>query len=55
MTDQANPGTVLVTGATGLVGKRLVPTLLARGATVRVLTRDLASGAAALDPRALRR
>ncbi|MGI9589877.1 MAG: TIGR01777 family oxidoreductase [Myxococcota bacterium] len=53
MTDQPNPGTVLVTGATGLVGKRLVPTLLARGASVRVLTRDLASGAAALDPRAL--
>lgn len=53
MTDDRKPGAVLVTGATGLVGKRLVATLLARGGAVRVLTRDLASGAAALDPRAL--
>jgi len=31
---------ILVTGATGNVGKELVPQLLARGANVRVLTRD---------------
>jgi hypothetical protein len=36
---------VLVTGATGLVGARLIPTLQARGTTVRVLSRD--PGAAA--------
>lgn len=53
MTESSKPESVLVTGATGLVGKRLVPALLARGSAVRVLTRDLASGAAALDPRAL--
>lgn len=53
MDETKSPGSVLVTGATGLVGGRLVPTLLARGESVRVLTRDLASGAAALDPRAL--
>jgi uncharacterized protein YbjT (DUF2867 family) len=33
-------GTVLVTGATGYVGGRLVPRLLARGRRVRVLVRD---------------
>ena len=32
--------TVLVTGATGYVGGRLVPALLAKGYTVRVLVRD---------------
>ncbi len=53
MDDTRSPRTVLMTGATGLVGRRLVPRLLARGDSVRVLTRDLAAGAAALDPRAL--
>jgi uncharacterized protein YbjT (DUF2867 family) len=36
----ATPGVVLVTGATGYVGGRLVPALLARGRRVRVLVRD---------------
>jgi len=33
-------GTILVTGATGYIGGRLVPELLARGYTVRVLMRE---------------
>jgi len=33
-------GTVLVTGATGYIGGRLVPHLLERGYSVRVLARD---------------
>jgi uncharacterized protein YbjT (DUF2867 family) len=37
-------GTVLVTGATGYVGGRLVPELLARGYSVRVLVRAAAPG-----------
>lgn len=32
--------TILVTGATGTVGSALIPGLLARGATVRAMTRD---------------
>ncbi len=36
----ASPGIVLVTGATGYVGGRLVPRLLASGRHVRVLVRD---------------
>jgi uncharacterized protein YbjT (DUF2867 family) len=35
-----NTPTVLVTGATGTVGSALVPALLARGATVRAMTRN---------------
>lgn len=35
-----SPQTVLVTGATGYVGGRLIPLLLARGHHVRVLVRD---------------
>jgi uncharacterized protein (TIGR01777 family) len=53
LNDAQSPGSVLVTGATGLVGRRLLDALLARGSAVRVLTRDLSRGAAALDPRAL--
>jgi uncharacterized protein YbjT (DUF2867 family) len=36
----SNPRTVLVTGATGYVGGRLVPRLVAAGATVRVFVRN---------------
>ena len=35
--------TVLVTGATGFIGRRLVPELVERGATVRAMTRRPAS------------
>jgi uncharacterized protein (TIGR01777 family) len=42
-------GPVLVSGATGLVGRRLVTALLHEGASVRALTRTPAG--AALDPR----
>lgn len=41
-------GSVLVSGATGLVGRRLVPALLAEGRAVRVLSRDGARAAASL-------
>lgn len=34
------PATILVTGATGYIGGRLAPRLLAQGYTVRVLARD---------------
>ena len=34
-----SPSSVLVTGATGFVGKRLVPTLVEQGRTVRAMTR----------------
>ena len=36
----ATPQRVLVTGATGYIGGRLVPRLLARGYQVRVLVRS---------------
>lgn len=38
MSDDARP-TVLVTGATGFIGRRLVPELVERGMTVRAMTR----------------
>lgn len=41
---------ILVTGATGNIGKELVPQLLAKGEAVRVVTRDAAK-VAALDPK----
>ena len=41
---QLSLGTILVTGATGYVGGRLVPELLARGYAVRVLVRAAAPG-----------
>ena len=34
-----NTETILVTGATGLIGKRLIPVLLASGKTLVVLSR----------------
>jgi uncharacterized protein (TIGR01777 family) len=42
-----------VSGATGLVGRRLVASLLSDGLVVRALTRDLKAASARLDPRAL--
>ncbi|WP_041987834.1 NAD(P)H-binding protein [Streptomyces sp. AcH 505] len=42
-----DPQTVLVTGATGTVGRQVVAELLRRGHTVRALTRDPARAAAA--------
>jgi uncharacterized protein YbjT (DUF2867 family) len=36
----SEPLTVLVTGATGFIGRRLVPELVARGHNVRAMTRD---------------
>jgi uncharacterized protein (TIGR01777 family) len=47
------PRVHLVSGATGLVGRRLVASLLADGLVVRALTRDLKAASARLDPRAL--
>lgn len=44
-------GCVLVSGATGLVGRRLVPKLLDRFASVRVLSRSGASGIAGVEDR----
>ncbi|HEY5210868.1 MAG TPA: NAD(P)H-binding protein [Stellaceae bacterium] len=41
---------ILITGATGNIGKELVPQLLAKGETLRVVTRDPAR-VAHLDPR----
>src|SRR5688500_20142477 len=40
MTEPAPPKTCLVTGATGYIGGRLVPELLAAGHRVRVMTRS---------------
>src|SRR5437588_9218486 len=40
MTEMERPTTVLLAGATGYVGGRLVPRLLAAGYRVRVLVRD---------------
>ena len=44
-------GCVLVSGATGLVGRRLVPLLADRFASVRVLSRSGSSGTAGVDGR----
>lgn len=49
----SEPRTHLLSGATGLVGQRLVASLLADGRVVRALTRDLKSASARLDPKAL--
>ena len=43
----------LVTGATGLIGRRLTRELLARGVRVRALTRQLGKGADGLDSQAV--
>lgn len=40
MTDSADPGLILVTGATGYIGGRLVERLLERGFDVRVMVRN---------------
>jgi uncharacterized protein YbjT (DUF2867 family) len=49
---QPERGAILVTGATGYVGGRLVPELIARGYRVRVLVRAAASGTEERWPRA---
>lgn len=45
--DRGKPATVLVTGATGYIGGRLLPLLVARGRSVRCLVRDPQKFAAA--------
>src|ERR1700761_983815 len=40
---------ILVTGATGKVGSRLVPRLLAKGHDVRILVRDAARASALIE------
>ena len=47
------PEAVLVTGATGLVGRRLVTRLLDNGVAVRALSRRPEPAAGAIDPRAV--
>ncbi len=47
---QPNIGKILVTGASGYIGGRLVPELLARGYKVRVMVRAIYSGYDALWP-----
>ena len=47
------PRVHLISGATGLVGSRLVAALIAEGLVVRALTRNLREASARLDPRAL--
>jgi len=49
----AEPRVFLVSGATGLVGRRLVGRLLRGGAVVRALTRDLRAASSVLDPQVL--
>ena len=44
------PSTVLVTGATGFVGRRLVPALLEQGHRVRAMTRNPGSYSGPADP-----
>jgi uncharacterized protein YbjT (DUF2867 family) len=43
-------GTVLVTGATGKVGRRLIPVLVRRGVTVRAASRSLLPERAGIEP-----
>jgi uncharacterized protein (TIGR01777 family) len=50
-TEPGSKGAVAVTGATGLIGTRLVEALLAQGYTVRALTRSPAAAAAKLPRR----
>ena len=49
----SEPRVFLVSGATGLVGRRLVARLLGDGAVVRALTRDLRAASSVLDPQVL--
>src|SRR4051812_17107701 len=52
MSDSARPMRVTVTGASGLIGTRLVRALRARGDDVTVLSRNPERAAGALDVRA---
>src|ERR1043166_5421973 len=42
--------TILVTGATGKVGRRLIPLLRRRGATVRAASRSTVAGRPGIEP-----
>jgi 2-alkyl-3-oxoalkanoate reductase len=46
----AAPRRVLVTGATGFIGRRLIPTLIDRGHDVRALVRPASAGRDLFDP-----
>ena len=50
MATHSTPSTILVTGATGKVGRRLIPLLLRRGTTVRAASRSPVPTRAGIEP-----